>query len=150
MRCLRWLSLAWLCAASPALALGPGDVASEEGLEGRVTLDRLPAPPNPILALGAEVWDGRCIACHSFKGLTGAPKITSEEAWAPRIDQGLEVLFEHAIGGFMGPKFLEMPPRGGDPDLTDEEVMAAVAFMVWLSGGESAVAIWINEQETEK
>lgn len=151
MRLIAPLALACCVAASgPAHAMSPADVASEQGLEGRVTLDRLPKPAPGLLANGAEVWAGRCNACHSYKSLTGAPKITSTKAWSPRIAQGLPTLFEHAIGGFMGPKFLEMPPRGGDPDLTDAEVKAAVAFMVWVSGGETEVNAWINEMETTK
>lgn len=125
----------------------PADPASRMGLRGTVTLDRLPPVRRPVLQQGAAVWDGRCAACHAAAGDSGAPKITRRKAWDPRVAQGLPVLFEHAIGGFMGPRYTEMPPRGGDPDLTDDQVKAAVAFMVWMSGGRAPVEDWLKTKE---
>lgn len=81
------------------------------------------------LERGRQVWTGTCIRCHST-GLAGAPLIGNRALWAPRIAKGVEVLVEHAMDGFMGPAGGEMPARGGNPDLTDEEVRAAVEFMV--------------------
>ena len=98
-----------------------------------------PARPDPALwsepladaelERGRVVWTGTCIRCHST-GLAGAPLIGSRELWAPRIAQGTDVLFAHALGGFVSPKGNEMPARGGNPALSDDEVRAAVRFMV--------------------
>ena len=82
---------------------------------------------DPELESGRMVWTGTCIQCHST-GLGGAPLIGNAELWTPRIEQGLEVLVGHALGGFYGKKG-EMPARGGNPDLSDEEVRLAVRFM---------------------
>lgn len=65
-----------------------------------------------------------CAACHGA-GLMGSPKIGNADDWAPRIDKGIDTLHDHAINGFN-----MMPARGGNPNLTDEEVMAAVDYMV--------------------
>ncbi|MEM8554041.1 MAG: c-type cytochrome [Pseudomonadota bacterium] len=127
-----------LCAALmalPSLAMAD-DIPSERGLKGFVTVDRLPVPENAALAAGREIWAGTCENCHGGNKATGAPKITSTRAWAPRIDQGMDVMTTHAIDGFLGKTFAQMPARGGNLDLTDEQVAAAVAFMVWVSGGE--------------
>ena len=97
---------------------------------------------------GGAVWEDTCQNCHGGNKLTGAPKITSTDAWAPRIAQGLDVLFGHAIEGFIGPKYAEMPARGGNSDLTDDEVRAAVAFMIWASGGSELASEWATSQET--
>ena len=130
-----------------ALATPPPDgLVSPKGLEGIVRLDRLPVPENPILARGREAWDGTCVNCHSGNRATGAPKITSSDDWAPRIAQGMDVLFAHAIDGFMGPKFTQMPPRGGS-DLSDEDIFAAVAFMVWASGGAKEALAYAQSKE---
>ncbi|GIT90471.1 hypothetical protein JANAI62_00470 [Jannaschia pagri] len=120
--------------------------ATPEGLDGFVTLDRLPVPDVAALAAGRAVWGDTCQNCHGGNKLTGAPKITSTEVWAPRIDQGLDVLFDHAINGFIGPKYAEMPARGGNADLSDAEVEAAVAFMIWASGGDSPALAWAETQ----
>lgn len=69
-----------------------------------------------------------CTACHST-GVAGAPKVGDKAAWEPRIAQGTEVLYKHAIGGFTG-KSGTMPPKGGRTDLSDDEVKAAVDYMV--------------------
>lgn len=116
-------------------------VATPDGLPGLVALDALPVPRSEALAKGREVWGGTCINCHNGMRYAGAPKITSLTAWSPRLAKGLPVLVQHATEGFVGPKFTEMPARGGAPHLTDRDVAAAVAFMIWASGGaEDALA----------
>ncbi|MEM9157856.1 MAG: c-type cytochrome [Verrucomicrobiota bacterium] len=86
----------------------------------------------PDLIAGKDVWMGRCQVCH-HTGLTGAPIIGQKDAWAPRIAQGLETLYEHALNGFVGPTYTSMPPKGGFPELTDDQVKSAVRFMVSVS-----------------
>ncbi|MBS0316947.1 MAG: cytochrome c5 family protein, partial [Proteobacteria bacterium] len=49
--------------------------------------------------------------------------------WGPRIAQGKDVLYKHALEGFTGAKGT-MPARGANPSLTDDEVKAAVNYMV--------------------
>ncbi|MBT8154756.1 c-type cytochrome [Epibacterium ulvae] len=94
-------------------------------------------PQDAVLQDGRVVWEDTCQACHGGNRLTGAPKITATDAWSPRIEQGLAVLFDHAINGFTGPKYTQMPPRGSNEDLSDAQVQAAVRFMVWASGGDT-------------
>ncbi len=50
-------------------------------------------------------------------------------AWGPRIEQGVDVLKDHAINGYTGAIGF-MPAKGGRTDLSDEEVAAAVDYMV--------------------
>ena len=82
---------------------------------------------DPFLESGRLVWSGTCIRCHSI-GLGGAPLIGDRRLWAPRLAQGLDVLVDHAREGFYG-DVGEMPARGGNEDLSDEDVRAAVHFM---------------------
>lgn len=137
-------SLVFLLAALTALPAAADTVASPAGLEGFVTLDRLPTPDQPLLAEGRAIWGDTCENCHGGNKLTGAPKITSTKAWAPRTAQGVDTLVAHAIDGFIGPKFTQMPARGGNLDLSDREVTLAVAFMVWASGGAESALTYIT------
>ena len=114
------------------------------GLDGFVAVERLPTPDDPVLTLGRAVWGDSCQNCHGGNKATGAPKVTSTKAWGPRIEQGMDVLIDHALTGFVGPRYTEMPPRGANPDLTDREVAAAVAFMVWASGGGDAAETYLK------
>src|SRR5690349_20257139 len=84
------------------------------------------APPKGTLA-GDAVYGQVCKTCHEA-GLAGAPKIGDKAAWQPRIAQGEQTLVQHAISGFQG-KSGVMPPKGGNPDLTDEEVHRAVVYL---------------------
>lgn len=104
-------------------------VEESRPLEGYVTVDRLPMPDDPHLLEGRTVWAGTCQACHGL-GEAGSPKITDTRAWAPRIAQGVETLHEHALKGFIGPSGTMMPERGGNLDLTDQQIFAAVDYMV--------------------
>ena len=146
---MRALALALLLgmAAGSALADPPPDgLISAKGMKGMVRLDRLPVPDDPVLARGREAWGGTCVNCHGGNRATGAPKITSADDWSPRIAQGIDTLFSHAIDGFMGPKFTQMPPRGGS-DLSDEDIFAAVAFMIWASGGADQALAYAQSKE---
>lgn len=98
-------------------------------MDGFVTAERLPMPDDPHLKEGRTVWAGTCQACHGL-GEAGSPKITDKKAWAPRVAQGIEVLHDHAIKGFIGPSGTMMPERGGNMELTDQQIMAAVDYMV--------------------
>ncbi|MEL6523245.1 MAG: c-type cytochrome [Pseudomonadota bacterium] len=129
------------------------DIASPEGLEGFVTVDLLPVPDVPALADGRAIWGSTCENCHGGNKLTGAPKITSTDDWQPRIAQGIDRLVTHATEGFIGPKYTQMPARGGNDDLSDDDIKAAVAFMVWASGGAELAETYaetnINRNETK-
>lgn len=81
---------------------------------------------------GEQVYQKLCMSCHGA-GLAGAPKKGDNAAWAPRIAQGEETLFKHALEGFNA-----MPAKGGNPDLSDLEVERAVVFMANASGGKLA------------
>nr|WP_283101632.1 c-type cytochrome [Halomonas populi] len=73
---------------------------------------------------GPGIYNSVCMACHET-GAAGAPVRGTEDDWASRIDQGIETLYEHSINGIGA-----MPPRGGNPNLSDEEVMAAANHLL--------------------
>ena len=78
---------------------------------------------------GEKVYKGLCVNCHGT-GLPNIPQIGNKEAWAPRIAQGKDVLYQHALKGFTGTSGMPMLPKGGNIALTDDEVKAAVDHMV--------------------
>ena len=87
------------------------------------------APPAAALPANAEeTYKAVCATCHTA-GIAGAPKSGDKTAWAPRIAQGNDTLYTHAIKGFQG-KAGMMPPKGGNMSLKDEDVKAAVDYMV--------------------
>jgi cytochrome c5 len=84
----------------------------------------LTACGDPKMKLGEEVYNGTCIACHA-QGLNGAPMFGNKKMWAKRITQGIPTLVEHASNGYG-----LMPAKGGNTDLTTEEIEAAITYMV--------------------
>ena len=75
------------------------------------------------LAHGRVIFADKCMRCHE-SGRKGAPVVGDAEDWQERVEQSLNVMIEHAIKGHG-----EMPARG-DQDLSDQEVAAAVAYVV--------------------
>ena len=87
------------------------------------------ATPEEPVDMGLRVYNGLCISCHS--GLPNIPKVGDKAAWESRIAQGMSLLYERAIKGFISEGgLIAMPPKGGNMNLTDEEVRAAVDYMV--------------------
>ena len=80
------------------------------------------------LAKGEHVYKGTCAMCHGT-GVGGAPKFGNQADWSPRIAQGKETLYGHALKGFTGTKGT-MPPKGANSSLADSDVKAAVDYMV--------------------
>lgn len=101
-----------------AAAAGPGASASAPGA----------AVTTASGGGGEDTYNKTCMACHGT-GAAGAPKIGDKADWGPRVAQGKQTLYDHAIKGFTGQKGA-MPPKGGAAQLSDDEVKAAVDFMV--------------------
>jgi cytochrome c5 len=77
-----------------------------------------------VVVDGEAVYAGLCKTCHEA-GVAGAP-IAKSELMAARLDEkGLDMLVSNALNGLNA-----MPPRGGNPTLTDEQIRAAVEFML--------------------
>lgn len=89
------------------------------------------APAAELPTDGEGVFKSACQACHG-EGIGGAPKAGDKALWAPRIAQGKETLYKHAIAGFTGEAGM-MPAKGGRADLSDDLVKLGVDYMVSLS-----------------
>ncbi|HVW48842.1 MAG TPA: c-type cytochrome [Trinickia sp.] len=94
----------------------------------KVAATAAPAGGGTVNPAGEKVFKTVCFMCHQT-GAAGAPMYGNKADWAPRIAQGKATLYKHALGGFTGNNGT-MPPRGGNPSLKDDEVKAAVDFMV--------------------
>lgn len=77
---------------------------------------------------GEATYTATCATCHTA-GIAGAPKLGDKAAWKDRIAKGEATLATHAIKGFQG-KAGFMPPKGGNAALKDEDVTAAVKYMM--------------------
>ena len=81
---------------------------------------------SPELAQGKVIVDANCRVCHA-QGINGAPIIGNRKMWAPRLLQGKDTLIQHAINGY---NYDMMPPRGGNPNLSDNDIRLAVSYLV--------------------
>lgn len=127
-------SLAMTLAAATLLlaACGKTDAPAPSPAPAPAPAVEAPAPaPAPAPAaentVGKSIYGKTCAMCHAA-GVAGAPKPGDKEDWGPRIAQGKDMLYKHAMEGFNGSKGA-MPARGGSTSLSDDEVKAAVDFM---------------------
>lgn len=130
-------------AAATTAAPSAGAVASSAPATGSATAPATPVPATPApatptpatpapaaaapaasAAKGKSIYDASCAACHA-SGVAGAPKLGDKAAWAPRIKAGNSTLYTSAIKGKNA-----MPPKGGNAALSDDDVKAAVDYMV--------------------
>ena len=94
---------------------------------GRLEIGASSAPASATVTApvdGKTVYDKTCVGCHA-QSVAGSPKIGDKAAWAPRIKTGFNALVQSVLKGKNA-----MPPKGGNPALSDAEIRAAVEFLV--------------------
>jgi len=96
---------------SPATATVPEPARSESWRESR-------------MLVGQETYEAACASCHE-RGEENAPLIGNQEEWSGRSDLWTAILSEHANQGY-----LDMPEKGGHSQLSDDNVAAAVEYML--------------------
>jgi cytochrome c5 len=116
-------------ATTEAAASAPAPAAAAPAPVAAVAAAAPAAAPAPAasaadLAMGEKVYSANGLSCHGA-GVLGAPKFADPAAWQPRVAKGMEALYGSAINGFK-----MMPPRGGNAVLKDDEMKAAVDYMV--------------------
>jgi cytochrome c5 len=72
---------------------------------------------------GKALYEKVCQACHAA-GVLNAPKFGDKAAWAPRLKDPMDTIYNYALHGKGA-----MPPKGGS-NAPDAEVKAAVDYMV--------------------
>jgi len=117
-----------LCGAALLAACGKQEPAAPAAPAPATTPVAAPAAAPAENTAGKSVYNKTCALCHAA-GVAGAPKPGDKADWGPRIAQGNDVLYKHALEGFTGAKG-QMPARGGVATLADDDVKAAVNYMV--------------------
>jgi cytochrome c5 len=108
---------------APIGAVRSGEAGAEALAAAQAAAAAAPAAEDVVVD-GPAVYNSLCNACHEA-GVSGAPIRGSDLMAARLAEKGLEMLVQNAINGIN-----VMPARGGNPSLTDEQIQAAVEYMV--------------------
>jgi cytochrome c5 len=116
-------------ASAIAFAAVKDDISSRLSPVGNLCMSGDDCAAAPIVVAsgprsGEDIYGKSCIACHA-SGAAGAPKLGDIPAWVPRIGQGIDTLYTHAIKGFNG-----MPAKGLCMDCSEDEIKVTVDYMV--------------------
>ncbi len=85
-------------------------------------------PGNP--QAGKAVYEETCIACHGKNGRGAIPGVPNMTATGGSLSKPDDVLIANITNGFRSGKApLSMPPLGGNPDLTDDDVVNVLGYM---------------------
>jgi cytochrome c5 len=115
--------------AAPAPDVAPAEATTATPQEKHATEEVAAAPATQESGVsGEKIYKATCFACHDM-GVAGAPKLGDKALWEPRIATGKDTLYGSAINGKTTPAGM-MPPKGGNTSLSDDEVKAAVDYMV--------------------
>jgi mono/diheme cytochrome c family protein len=95
----------------------------------------MPAIASETVA-GATVYAQTCIACHGANGKGAIPGVSDFTKADGPLAKTDEILIASIRDGLATPgKPLSMPPKGGNPSLTDEEIQAVLAYLRSSFGG---------------
>ncbi|WP_042302954.1 c-type cytochrome [Paraburkholderia kururiensis] len=116
-------------------AAAPGAAASAASAQAAAAMAALASTPQAAAQAsgatqsadasqaGKALYQKVCQACHAA-GVLNAPKFGDKEAWAPRLKDPMDVIYNYALHGKGA-----MPPKGGS-NASDADVKAAVDYMV--------------------
>ncbi len=111
-----------------------GAAAADEGKTAKVEEEKVEETTADLSKFSATARAGKgiyaltCHVCHDI-GIAGSPKLGDAEEWEKRLTKGKSLLYQHAIAGFEGDSG-NMPPKGGNSALSDEQVKQAVDYMI--------------------
>jgi cytochrome c5 len=77
---------------------------------------------------GHAAYERYCKMCHA-SGSAGAPIVGKKTDWEERLKKDASELENNAVNGFRGNRGY-MPPKGGFPKISEDDVKAAVAYMI--------------------
>lgn len=99
---------------------------------------RAAPPPQTKLTMadGKKLYDDNCSICHNV-GFKGAEKPGDIDAWKPILSQGFITTFQNVSTGRNG-----HPPRGACPTCSDEELVAAIKYMMQQSTTTENFNLW--------
>ena len=79
---------------------------------------------------GARIYKTTCIACHGAKGQGVVPGTPDFRDPNGPLSQDDDILFDHIKNGFQSPgSMMAMPPKGGNPSLSDDDIRAVIAYL---------------------
>ncbi|AUT45756.1 cytochrome c5 family protein [Achromobacter sp. AONIH1] len=116
-------------AAAPAPA-APAPAAAAPAVAAPAAAAPAPAAAAPapqqaaVNPAGEKLYKSVCFACHAT-GVANAPKFGDKAAWEPYIKTGMDAMVKIAMQGKP-----PMPPKGGAATATEEDIRAAVQYMV--------------------
>lgn len=111
-----------------------GAAAADEGKTTKVEKEKVEETTGDLSKLSATARAGKgiyaitCHVCHDI-GIAGSPKLGDAKEWEKRLTKGKSLLYQHAITGFEGDSG-NMPAKGGNAALTDDQVKQAVDYMI--------------------
>ena len=104
-------------AAAPAAAAAPAPAPAAPA----AAAPQAAAAVNPA---GEKLYKSVCFACHAT-GVANAPKFGDKAAWDPFIKTGMDAMVKVAMQGKP-----PMPPKGGAANASEDDIRAAVQYMV--------------------
>ncbi|WP_372861305.1 cytochrome c5 family protein [Spongiibacter sp.] len=123
---MRVLGLGFTALTVLALAACSGDKMADEAMApATVTATSAASIDDPVLR---RTYQSSCMACHGNPG-SGAPLSGDRQAWASRLDKGMETLLDHSIDGFNS-----MPPMGLCPQCSEDDFVALIEWMAGVNG----------------
>lgn len=114
--------------AAYAVPAGVSSAASASSAVAATSSASAAASADPVA--GGRIYATTCVACHGPNGtgaLPGAPDFTAANG---RLAKSDDVLLRNMTNGFQSPGSpMPMPARGGNPDLTDQDMANVLAYI---------------------
>ncbi|MFM0043234.1 c-type cytochrome [Paraburkholderia sediminicola] len=118
--------------AAAAVQAGASDTGAAQAAAAMAAMASVPQAAAPAAGgtqsadasqAGKALYQQVCQACHAA-GVLNAPKFGDKEAWAARLKDPIDTVYNYALHGKGA-----MPPKGGST-ASDADVKAAVDYMV--------------------
>lgn len=114
-----------------AFLMSSSRAGATEPSEGQATSKRPYADLKPgDVEHGRQIYAQTCVACHGADGkgaIPGAPDFTAAKS---RLEKPEDILLSDVLNGYHSEGSpMAMPPKGGNPDLTEQDIADVLAYM---------------------